>query len=127
LNVLTELTLTMVAALNGLRVYSVEDLVRLAQQPAGRQALVPLLPGVDLDALLAKAALLATPVLPAAVRQALVDLGFASLAAVADATDPEALANALSARIGQPITAGDVREWQRRVQAELAIPLPSDG
>jgi len=51
----------------------------------------------------------------------------ASLAAVADATDPEALANALSARIGQPITAGDVREWQRRVQAELAIPLPSDG
>jgi len=127
LSVLTELTLTMVAALNGLRVYSVEDLVRLAQQPAGRQALVPLLPGVDLDALLAKAALLATPVLPAAVRQALVGLGFASLAAVADATDPEALANALSARIGQPITAGDVREWQRRVQAELAIPLPSDG
>jgi hypothetical protein len=127
LNVLTELTLTMVAALNGLRVYSVEDLVRLAQQPAGRQALVPLLPGVDLDALLAKAALLATPVLPAAVRQALVGLGFASLAAVADATDPEALANALSARIGQPITASDVREWQRRVQAELAIPLPSDG
>ncbi|GAA4587819.1 hypothetical protein GCM10023194_37840 [Planotetraspora phitsanulokensis] len=125
LSVLTELSADAVARLNALRVYSVEDLARLASAPAGSAALAGLNLGVDLAALLDKVALLSLTVLPRPVREALILLGVSSPRAFADHPDPAALAAALSVRLGQDIGVDAVTTWARLVRDGLAIPLPS--
>jgi hypothetical protein len=124
LGVLTELSAPTIAALEARRVYSVEDLARLASTAVGRSALAGLAPGVDLAALLDKVALLAVPVLPSPVRSALVDMGLASPRAFVDAAAAD-LAPGLSERLGQTVAAEDVAVWQARVKALIEVPLPT--
>jgi len=124
LSALPELSAETIAKLRTLRVYSVEDLARLAQAAAGRQALEALALGVDLDRLLDKVALLAVPVLPRLVREALIRLGVASAKAFVEDPDPATLATRLSEEVGQVITEDAVKTWQQRVGATLRIPLP---
>jgi hypothetical protein len=124
LTVLTELTAGAVAQLNALRVYSVEDLARLASAPAGREALAGLALGVDLDRLLDKAILLSVTALPRPVREALLRLGVVSTAAFAAHPDPAALAEALSKELGQTITVEAVKAWQESVEESTRIVLP---
>lgn len=124
LSALPELSAEPIAKLRTLRVYSVEDLARLAQAAAGRQALEALALGVDLDRLLDKVTLLAVPVLPRLVREALIRLGVASAKAFVEDPDPATLATRLSEEVGQVITQDAVKTWQQRVGATLRIPLP---
>ncbi|WP_066370638.1 hypothetical protein [Herbidospora mongoliensis] len=121
---LTELGADAIARLNALRVYSVEDLARLAATPAGAAALAALGLGLDLVALLDKAALLALDLIPRPVREALVALGLTGVRAFAFHPDAGALAAALSERLGQEITVDAVRSWQLQVRERLTIPLP---
>ncbi|MGW0196579.1 hypothetical protein [Nonomuraea sp. NPDC003201] len=125
LTTLTELSADAITRLNALRVYSVEDLARLAATPAGAAALSALDLRVDLAALLDKVALLALSVLLRPVREALVALGVTSVRAFAYHPETAALAAALSLRLGQEITAEAVCSWQRLAREHLTIPLPT--
>jgi hypothetical protein len=126
LAVLEELTPDAIARLEAQRIYSVEDLARAASSAAGRAALGALSLGVDLDALLAKAALLAFRPLPRAIREALVRLGVTSLAAFSKDANPASLAERLSGLLEQTFSASDVEAWQASVKAAFAVPRPSD-
>jgi hypothetical protein len=126
LSVLEELSTEAIQKLEAERIYSVEDLARAARSAAGRAALAALELGVDLEPLLGKAALLALPVLPRAVREALVALGVADPDAFASHGDPATLATKLSEQLGQQIAGDDVRAWQARVRKLLAVPLPTE-
>ncbi len=123
LSILPELSAAALAELAALRIYSVEDLARLAQTAAGWQALATLGLGVDLNKLLEKVALLAVRVLPRPIRDALVRLGFGGLQAFVDA-EPAELATQLTTEVGQPITVDAVALWQASVLSLLHIPLP---
>jgi hypothetical protein len=128
LRVLSMLTPSAIATLNARRVYSVEDLARLASSSAGREALADLRLGVDLDALIELAALLATPLLPRRVREELVGLGVGGLRAfvAADAAALAAgLAPALEGETSQPVSEADVEAWQKAVRDVLLVPLPT--
>jgi hypothetical protein len=120
---LPELSDDAIAALAALRIYSLEDLARQAQTAAGREAIDSLRLGIDLDKLLEKVALLAVPVLPRPVREALVRIGIGNLHTFVDA-EPEWLAGQLTADIGQTITAAAVHAWQEHVAKLRRIPLP---
>jgi hypothetical protein len=126
LAVLDDLTPAAIARLEAQRIYSVEDLARAASSAAGRAAIGALGLGVDLDALLAKAALLAFRPLPRAIREALIRLGVTSLAAFARDTDRAALAARLSGLLEQTFTDADVEAWQETVKKAHAVPRPSD-
>jgi hypothetical protein len=124
--VLEELSGDAIRKLAGLRIYSVEDLVRAAQSGGGRAALVALELDVDLDVLLAKAGLLALPTLPRAVREALVGLGFADVKAFLDVTDHVDLAAKLTTALGQEVAATHVATWQEETRRYLSVPLPEE-
>jgi hypothetical protein len=125
LSVLKELSAASIAQLEGQRIYSVENLARVAITGAGRAALEGLNLGVDLNALLEKAALLAFAGLPRAVREALVELRIASLQEFARYTERAALTTGLSTALGQEISEDDVVAWQKRVVAAFAVTRPS--
>jgi hypothetical protein len=125
LSVLKELSPATIAKLEGQRIYSVENLARVATTGAGRAALEALDLGVDLTALLEKAGLLAFPGLPRAVREALVALHIASLKEFARYTERVALATGLSSALGQEISEDDIVAWQKNVEAALTVPRPS--
>jgi hypothetical protein len=124
LAVLTELTPESIAALEARRVYSVEDLARLASSAVGRSALAGIVRGVDLPALLDKVALLAMPVLPSPVRSSLVDMGIGSPRGFVHAAASD-LAPGLSERLGQTVSPDDVAIWQARVKVLIEVPLPT--
>jgi hypothetical protein len=125
LSVLRELTADAIAKLQQQRIYSVEDLARAARSAAGRSALASLDLGVELDALLAKAGLLAFPLIPRAVREALIELGITDLAAFARNEDPAKLATQLTQALAQEISEADVRAWQKKVHDAIVVPLPT--
>ena len=105
------------------------DLARLASTAAGREALADLQLGVDLEALIERAALLATPLLPLRVREELVGLGVHGLRQfVAADADRLAglLATALAEETSQPVGRADVEAWQKAVRDVLLVPLPTD-
>jgi hypothetical protein len=126
LAVLEDLTPAAITRLEAQRIYSVEDLARAASSAAGRAAIGALALGVDLDALLAKAALLAFRPLPRAIREALIRLGVASLAAFAKDPHHAVLAAKLSDLLEQTFTEADVAAWQDTVKKAHAVPRPSD-
>jgi hypothetical protein len=108
------------------RIFSVDDLVRVASAPAGRSALekdglAPLL-----DRALDRADVLAMPSIPAAAKEALVDDGVESPTAFVK-QDAAALAERLSSRLGEKVTPEDVKLWQRDVGTRIALPRPTIG
>jgi hypothetical protein len=126
LEVLDELAPAAIARLEAQRIYSVEDLARAASSAAGRAAIEALDLGADLDALLAKAALLAFRPLPRAIREALIRLGVTSLGAFAGDPNQAALATKLSELLEQTFTEADVAAWQATVKKAHAVPRPSE-
>lgn len=118
-----------IAQLQSLRVFSIDDLLRVSQTVAGQSALAGLKLGVDLNALLNAAALLALPLLPRAVLIALPRLNIRSAADFVHA-DPQRLASGLqeilSAQFQRPVAVDDVKQWQDWVWQAVRIPLPTD-
>lgn len=126
LSVLTELSAEAIQKLEAQRIFSVEDVARVARSPSGRATLESYELGVDLDTLLAKAALLSLPMLPVRVREALLSLGYSSPDAFVKEEDAETLAGKLSTALEQEISAEHVTAWQAAVRKALEVPLPTE-
>ena len=107
-----------IARLEVHRIFSVDDLLRVARNAAGRAALERLDLGIELDGLLERAAVLALPVLPPRVAEALVEVGVESPTAFVRAS-PRKLARPLSKQLGERIRVDDVARWQEEVRELL--------
>jgi hypothetical protein len=108
--------------LAALRVFSVDDLLRVSRNAAGLRGLEQL--GVpDVEAVLGRAELIALPSLPAPVAESLAAVGVDGPRAFLDG-DPAQLAGALTDRLGQPVKPDDVRAWQERSRPLIAIEMP---
>jgi hypothetical protein len=104
------------------RVFSVDDLLRVSRNAAGRRALEEL--GVpELDGALDRARVIALPSLPAPVAESLVAEGIGKPGELL-AADPRRLAKKLSARLGEPIDEADVTAWQDRTRPLVALMRP---
>jgi hypothetical protein len=111
------------AQLEAHRVYSVDDLLRVSRNAAGRRGLEGL--GVtDVADLVARAEVVALPSVPGQVAESLVGLGIGAPRDFVDA-DPEDLAGRLRERLGEHVTPGDVTAWQTRTRALIALPRPT--
>jgi hypothetical protein len=115
-----------IARLHARRVFSVDDLQRVARNAAGRAALSKLSRQLELDRVLGRSAVLSLPCLPAPVAQELVRTGTETPAAFVTA-DPEGTAAMLTAQLAQTITAGDVKRWQDQVRPLVTLKLPTRG
>lgn len=118
------LSADVIAKLQDRRVFSVEDLQRVARDPAGQVALARLGLGVPIERVVARADLLTLREIPPQIATALLqsDIESADAFAKADATK---LAPILSRRTGQDIGVEDVQAWQAHVGKSLEIPLPT--
>ena len=119
------LTADQVAKLKEHRVFSVDDLQRVARNVAGQEALQKVTPGQALAPALDKAALLSLPMLPPAIATALVRWGMTTPADFVK-QEPVALAKRLSDELKVAITADDVKKWQSQVDQSItsAILVP---
>ncbi len=120
---LVSLTTHEVEVLNGYRIFSVEDLVRVGRNPSGRAALRKAGLAENLEALLSEAEFLSLPTMPRRVLELMATLGIHSCADFV-AADPEVIAAALTKGLGQEITPEDVSFWQREVEELGRIPVP---
>ncbi len=118
------LTPEQVAKLKERRVFSVDDLQRVARNVAGQEALQKVTPG-QLAPALDKAQVLSLPMLPPAVATTLVRWGIATPADFVK-QEPVALAKKLSDELKVAITADDVKKWQSQVDQSItsAVLLP---
>jgi hypothetical protein len=107
-----------VAKLKEHRVFSVDDLQRVARNVAGQEALQKVTPGQTLAPALDKAQLLSLPMLPPAIATALVRWGIATPADFVK-QDPTTLAKRLSDELKVAITADDVKKWQGQVDQTI--------
>lgn len=105
------------------RIFSVDDLLRVARGAAGRNALGQIELGRPLDDVLAQLSVAALPVITPAARRALVRAGIKSTADLM-ARDPGALARLLSKTSGSPVTEAEVVTWQKEVGNYLGVPIP---
>jgi hypothetical protein len=122
LSVLKILPPAAIEALAARRVFSVEDLQRVARSPGGRAALENLNLGVPLEAALTRAAVLSLP-LPPVVAESLIAAGVNTPQEFI-AADPEQLVRVLNKQLPQPITVDHVLVWQERTGAAFIIPKP---
>ena len=110
------------------RVFSVDDLLRVARSAAGRTALGRLFPLEKIELALRRAEFLASPLLPFAVAQAILAVDPAIDGPRAfSRINAAALAAKLSERLGQAITVETIQGWQQNAlsvdQAQvLAVP-----
>lgn len=115
------------AKLATLRIFSVDDLLRVARNAAGRSALSTLDVGVPITPLLDRLAIAAIPSLPPSVRKALIGVKIESPADFL-ARESGVLAKALTRYTGRRTTARDVEAWQlavtRFLQSAAATPAP---
>lgn len=102
------------------RIFSVGDLVRVAQAPEGRAALEHLDLGSSLEAVLARAAVLSLPTVPQTVSEKLLELGIQSPGHFIE-QDAGQLSRRLTEKLRQPISASAVESWQRAAQPPLAL------
>lgn len=123
LTMLGSLTEEEVESLNGYRIFSVEDLMRVARNPSGRAALRTIGLAKNLDPVLSEAELLTLPFVPRRVLELMASLGIRSCADFV-AADPEEVARPLTKGLGQEITPEDVSFWQGEVEELGRIPLP---
>lgn len=106
------------------RVYSVDDLLRVSRNAAGRRALEAL--GVpDVDGLVGRAEVIALPTVPATVTTELVKLGIDQPKAFVEA-DPSRLAKKLNQGLADDVDAGDVTAWQELTRPLVALPRPGE-
>jgi hypothetical protein len=104
------------------RVFSVDDLLRVGRNAAGRRALEDLgVPG--LDGALERARVVALPSLPRPIAESLVAAGVGRPGEFLEA-DPDRLARKLSERLGEPVTRADVVTWQDRTRPLVALERP---
>lgn len=113
-----------IARLEAERVFSVEDLTRIARNASGRAALTKFGLEADLENVLDRADILSLPMLPPSVAASLLQVG---VGAPTDFVkeDPAKLAESLSERLGQTLSIEDVASWQTEVSETLVLPLPS--
>jgi hypothetical protein len=110
------------ARLEGDRVFSVGDLLRLAATPAGRDALAREVFGFMLQPVLDRAALMSLP-LPSGVSTLLVKLGLNSPEQFVK-SDPAQLADSIRSFARLPVQTADVSQWQEASAAYMdALPL----
>lgn len=107
-----------VAKLKERRVFSVDDLQRVARNLSGQEALQKVTPSATLAQSLNKAQLLSLPMLPPAVATALLNWGIATPADFVK-QDPVALAKRLSDELHVALSADDVKRWQDQVRQTL--------
>lgn len=112
-----------VAALRQRRIFTVEDLVRAGRSTAGRDALAQFVPEATLEDALRRGGVLRTPILPTPVAEALVAADVDGVDAFVE-REPEGLAELLTGRLGQTITADHVTAWQSEVRLLLQVPVP---
>jgi hypothetical protein len=112
-----------IARLEVHRIFSVDDLLRVARNAAGRAALERLELGVPIDDLAGRAAVLALPMLPPRVAEKLIELGVTSPAEFVG-TAPRKLSGPLTKQLGERIKLADVARWQEEVR-ELITLVPS--
>lgn len=112
-----------IARLEAHRVFSVDDLLRVGRNAAGRRALQGLGIG-DVDAVLSHANVVALPTVPGRVSRQLVNVGIDAPRHFVDA-DPERLAKKLSRELRVDISAADVSAWQDRTRPLVCLPRPS--
>lgn len=115
------LTAEQVAKLKERRVFSVDDLQRVARNVAGQEALQKVTPG-QLAPALDKAQLLSLPMLPPAIATTLVRWGIATLADFVK-QEPVALAKRLSDELKVAVTADDVKKWQGQVEQSITAAI----
>jgi hypothetical protein len=110
------------ARLEGDRIFSVGDLLRVASTAAGREALSREVFGYDLRGVLDRAALMSLP-LPAGVSTLLLKLNIYSPEQFLK-SDATQLADAMRGYAGLPVQAADVTQWQEASAAYMnALPL----
>jgi hypothetical protein len=113
-----------IARLEAERIFSVDDLLRVSRNASGRAALEKLNLGTEVDTLLDRTAVLTLPTLPVPVAESLLQVGVESPDGFVQG-DPVTLAESLSERLKQPISAEDVASWQQEAGEAIALPLPS--
>lgn len=113
-----------ISRLEAQRIFSVDDLLRVARNPSGRSALASLDLEPDLQIVLSRADVLTLPMLPDPVAETLLQIGVEAPADFVNG-DATALAGALAEKLQQPVAVEDVESWQREVGEALTLPLPS--
>lgn len=103
------------------RIFSVDDLLRVARGAAGRSALRQIELGRPLDEILDQLSVAAVPVITPSARRMLVQAGIKSTADLMS-RDPAALAKLVSKASGSAIAEAEVVEWQKAVGAYLGVP-----
>ncbi len=107
-----------VAKLKERRVFSVDDLQRVARNVAGQEALQKVTPSATLAQSLNRAQLLSLPMLPPAVATALLNWGITTPPDFIK-QEPVALAKRLSDELHVTVSADDVKKWQDQVRQTL--------
>lgn len=113
-----------ISRLEAQRVFSVDDLLRVARNPSGRAALTNLDLQTDLEGVMNRADVLTLPMLPNPVSETLVRIGVEAPADFVNG-DPAALAESLTEELEQAVAVEDIEGWQREVGEALMLPLPS--
>lgn len=108
-----------------MRIFSVEDLLRVSSTSVGRQSLERQLAAyTDTAKVLSIASLLTMPNVPLTVGEALIRMGFTDPTDFARA-DPATVAKELAGQLNQPISEDDVWYWQNQVEQASQLSLPS--
>ena len=105
------------------RIFSIDDLLRVARHASGRNALVKMGLGVELDSVLNRADVLLLPMLPIPVARSLLRIGIKAPSEFVE-RDAEELAEILTAQLNQVFHKQDIICWQQEVDEYIAIPLP---
>lgn len=106
------------------RIYSVDDLLRVARGAAGRSALGQIDLGRPLHEVLDQLSVAALPVITPSARRLLVQAGIKSTSDLIS-REPAALARLLTKASGRSIAEAEVAGWQVKVGTYLGVPLPS--
>jgi hypothetical protein len=113
-----------IARLERHRIFTVEDLQRVARTPVGREGIAGLSLGVKVDELLKRAFVVSLPVLPGPVAEALVKMDMVQPRDFIKAR-PENLAPSLSRRVHRRVTPEEIVSWQKDVSLLVnGLPLP---
>ena len=122
LNTIELISREALARLEGDRIFSVGDLLRVAATAAGRDALAREVFDFMLQPVLDRAALMSLP-LPSGVSTLLVKLGLNSPEQFVK-SDPTSLADSIRSFAGLPVQPADVSQWQEASAAYMdALPL----
>ncbi|HYO63488.1 MAG TPA: hypothetical protein VER08_07515 [Pyrinomonadaceae bacterium] len=106
------------------RIFSVDDLMRVSNTPAGRAALEKSDLGVPLQSVMDKAAVLSLPI-PSQVSEALLKDGTVQKPSDILTKTPEQLAQIVQQKTNLPVSRLDFLKWRQDVEQFVSIPLPS--